>query len=1173
MLLTRSSRIVVLAATCSCLFAQTAMRPNAGFRTNLLPPGDDAPSSPAVNLGFSANFFGVTFTQVYVNHNGNITFSGPNGTYTPESLDQLPVQILAPFWADVDTRGNTPPTAAQDIRYGTDVVNGRPAFGVNWTLVGYFPSQIDKRNTFQLVLIDRSDTGPGNFDIEFNYAQIEWEVGSASGGVNGLCLAGPPTCFPASVGYSNGTGQNGTYLSLPGSLVPGAFLDSSPTALRTRTLNSNVPGRLVFRAQNGSIPPPLPVPTPANLRFVSSNRAIPPSQVVVFDRPVQLRTPPTNSVWPVVAFEPPGSNGTTLRVAVNPASLAALPFGTHTDTIRVADATDPNSTVDVPVTLIINPLINPSNLTATPASLVFTSVNRSIPAPQFVDVNLLSSAVTQVNTPVGVNWMATAFVPPGTNGTRLSVAINNTVTTLPAGTYSGSITFTPVAGGNPVAVPVTLIVQIVQSPEPLPSFPPVQIPSTAAVCPSTTLMVGQAYSARFSATGGGLIDWNIGGTVPSGLRVVGDAVSGVPNLAGTYTYTVEASSGPYSDRRTCTVTVVPGPLRIATGCPSSAVPQGSYFVLPVIPSGGMGGTSYEYSATGLPAGLSVSNGQVRGNPTAEPGTYTTRIQVTSGGQTATLDCSFTVSEPVDRPAERLQVSGQCPTQAFTVGQTVNLPLNASGGSTYQFRISSGPAWLSVTSSGGTGMLTGIPNEPGNYPITVTVTDGSSSATFNCTIAVNAPPLTISGGVCPGPTLLGDSFNIPLSASGGRGSMNWRIEGPSWVTLNASSGSSVVVSGIAPDVGEFPFAVIVTDGDGVSRRFACTLVVTARPLQLTAAQGCPATVERPAGLSLDLSAAGGVAPLRWELQGPSWLSLNTVTGPTVRLSGVPVAQGTYSFTVTVRDDRGATPATFSCTINVPAITAPTVQITGLTAAVGATQTGDLELRLSAPAPANLRATLNVVLVPNVDILNFTALGNPWVQFGPLTAAGSTGPTTVQRYTIETTIPAGEQNVPLGARVNLSNVAGTVRVQLTSLRDGDQNLLPAGPVPQAEFVIARQAPVILQDSVRFTRSELVFEGTSNTLDIQSVTLTFNPREGSEIENNQVPFSTELQTAVQRVFRDRFTAAQGGNLTAPLMGSMFRLTFPLTIEGDSDAIESVTISVTNSVGTTQSGPHALR
>ena len=81
---------------------------------------------------------------------------------------------------------------------GTGSVDGHLAFGVNWINVGYFNSNTDKLNRFQLILIDRSDTGPGNFDFEFNYDKIQWETGDAdgSGGLGGIS---------ARVGYSNGS--------------------------------------------------------------------------------------------------------------------------------------------------------------------------------------------------------------------------------------------------------------------------------------------------------------------------------------------------------------------------------------------------------------------------------------------------------------------------------------------------------------------------------------------------------------------------------------------------------------------------------------------------------------------------------------------------------------------------------------------------------------------------------------------------------------------------------------------------------------------------------------------------------------------------------------------------------------------------------------------------------
>jgi hypothetical protein len=101
------------------------------------------------------------------------------------------------------------------VTYGTDTVGGRAAFGVNWVDVGYFNAHDDKLNQFQLVLIDRSDINPGDFDIQFNYGDMLWETGDVSGGSGGLGGTS------AAVGYSNGAGS---YQEVIGSLVAGSFV-------------------------------------------------------------------------------------------------------------------------------------------------------------------------------------------------------------------------------------------------------------------------------------------------------------------------------------------------------------------------------------------------------------------------------------------------------------------------------------------------------------------------------------------------------------------------------------------------------------------------------------------------------------------------------------------------------------------------------------------------------------------------------------------------------------------------------------------------------------------------------------------------------------------------------------------------------------------------------------
>lgn len=123
------------------------------------------------------------------------------------------------------------------VTWGTGTQNSRNAFGVNWLDVGYIQPNGDKRNSFQLILTVRSDTGAGNFDIHSNYDQIQWETGEAPGGVDGL----GGIC--AAVGFNAGSGNApGTLFQLGGLLVPGSFVDTGSIPLIGFT-NNKQPGQ------------------------------------------------------------------------------------------------------------------------------------------------------------------------------------------------------------------------------------------------------------------------------------------------------------------------------------------------------------------------------------------------------------------------------------------------------------------------------------------------------------------------------------------------------------------------------------------------------------------------------------------------------------------------------------------------------------------------------------------------------------------------------------------------------------------------------------------------------------------------------------------------------------------------------------------------------------------
>ena len=184
------------------------------------------------------NFYGTTYSEAFVNNNGNITFNNPSGAYTPFAIGSAGMEIIAAFWGDVDTRGGLGTTT-----YGSGTVGSNGAFGVTWTDVGYFYYAGDKRNTFQLLLINRPDTGSGNFDIMFNYDSMQWETGDASGGSGGLGGSS------ARVGFNSGAES----LELPGSGVNGALINGGAFSLAGNSFNSAVTGQYIFEVRSGQI--------------------------------------------------------------------------------------------------------------------------------------------------------------------------------------------------------------------------------------------------------------------------------------------------------------------------------------------------------------------------------------------------------------------------------------------------------------------------------------------------------------------------------------------------------------------------------------------------------------------------------------------------------------------------------------------------------------------------------------------------------------------------------------------------------------------------------------------------------------------------------------------------------------------------------------------------------
>jgi hypothetical protein len=241
------------------LLPAVAEGPNAimtptGYNANSMARGDN--NSLLVTMPFSVNWGGTNFTQIYINTNGNCTFGIVNDVKGPKKpLAQSERDILSPLWTDIDTRN----TAAGQITYSSatspPLVGGRPAFFVNWINVAPTNQQATPLNSFQIVIVDRADTGAGNFDFYFNYDKVTWDWVNTHEG------------YRARAGWAWADG--GASYEMAGSGVaagqPSQLLDtSSPaTSLIQNYLNETGQlGRYIWRVRGGlqpNLPPVLNV--------------------------------------------------------------------------------------------------------------------------------------------------------------------------------------------------------------------------------------------------------------------------------------------------------------------------------------------------------------------------------------------------------------------------------------------------------------------------------------------------------------------------------------------------------------------------------------------------------------------------------------------------------------------------------------------------------------------------------------------------------------------------------------------------------------------------------------------------------------------------------------------------------------------------------------------------
>ena len=115
----------------------------AGYGAGELASNDDSSTgvidlTPAFPLGL--NFFSFRFTparafyrSLYVNNNGNVTFNGALGQFTPTAFPIADQPMIAAWWGDVDTRNRTiTPATRNRVYYALENAGAtRPEGGIS----------------------------------------------------------------------------------------------------------------------------------------------------------------------------------------------------------------------------------------------------------------------------------------------------------------------------------------------------------------------------------------------------------------------------------------------------------------------------------------------------------------------------------------------------------------------------------------------------------------------------------------------------------------------------------------------------------------------------------------------------------------------------------------------------------------------------------------------------------------------------------------------------------------------------------------------------------------------------------------------------------------------------------------------------------------------------------
>jgi sugar lactone lactonase YvrE len=543
--------------------------------------------------------------------------------------------------------------------------------------------------------------------------------------------------------------------------------------------------------------------------------------------------------------------------------------------------------------------------------------------------------------------------------------------------------------------------------------------------------------------------------------------------------------------------------------------------------------------------------------------------------------------------------GSVPVISTATGGTASLTLStlAAGAHSITAHYSGDPNYALSTSTAQTVTVT---------TITTTTTLGISAATLSvgqpeiltATIAgIATPAMTGAVTFFDGTTSVGTS-SVTSTATGGIASLTLstlatgthsftaHYSGDTNYLLSTSSAQTVTVSLVTQTItfpaipnhtyGDAPFTLSATASSGL----AVSYIVTSGPatvsgntvtltgvgtvaIQATQAGNATYAVATPATRTFTVAAPpptlANISPAT-ALVGASATTV-TLTGTnftasdTVQLNGaavVPIFVNATTLTAVVPASLLATAGTVQIAVFDPVSNtttptqpftvapAPAIVFSGPSTTASGQQPA-LTFQLVNPYPLALSGTLTLAFTPT----GTAPVDDPAVQF----SAGG--------RTLAFSIPALSTTTP-AVQIQSGTIAGTVTITLVVTTVAGVNLTPTNVVPVI-ITIPPAVPAISTAAISRSGNTLTvtIDGFSNTRELSTATFHFTAASGSSISN------PDITAPVTPEFATWFTSA-----ASDAYGSTFSYTQTFNLNNDANTVESVTVTLVNSIGNSLQG-----